>query len=169
MDAVSCQMRNKLFSVIYLILDKQRKPKDYGTGQMLYHSEVKLLDAVYSNTGVNSSELAEYLGITKGAVTQATGKLVDKGLIEFYLLCGNKKEKHFRLTELGEAARQGHIAFHKDTNRWLCEYFCSLGTKEREVILEFLDKLHECVPFCEYTFCEYSMQNKKSIGKGDRT
>ena len=53
-----------------------RKPKDYGTGDLLlFHRDT------YNNCGwqkqeINMTQLAEMMGVTKGAISQTIRKLV---------------------------------------------------------------------------------------------
>ncbi|MCC8023066.1 MAG: hypothetical protein LIO46_04705 [Clostridiales bacterium] len=148
---MNCQITEKVFDVLRLIQEEEKRPKDYGTGQPLYHAEMEFLDAVWRYPQAHASALAAHLGVTKGAVSPYNRKLGEKGLVEWYLLEGNRKEKFLRLTELGERAREGHIRFHEEANRALCDYFCSLNQEETDLIFDFLNHLKECVPFCEFT------------------
>lgn len=152
---MNCALTEEFFSVMNLLLDEQKIPKDYGTGQLLYHSEVNFLDAIHKHKQANVSELSAKLGITKGAVTQTAGKLKAKGLIEIYMQEGNKKEKFFRLTDVGMTARKGHEQYHKKANESLCDYFRSLSDADVRVVRTFLNQLRTCVPFCQFT-CEYT-------------
>lgn len=113
--------------------------RDYGTGFLLYHSEVHLLDAINLHEGENERELAARLGVTKGAVGQVAKKLLSKGLAESYRLPGNKKEIYFRLTALGRKAIAGHQQHHERINTGLFAYIESLEEKDVKIIMEFLD------------------------------
>jgi len=148
---MNCQVTEKLFHIISLLEDDQRRPKDYGTGQELYHSEVSFLEAVAKYPDANVSETARLLGITKGAVTQMYIKLEKKGLLFIHLDGGNRKEKYFSLTETGETVRAGHQAIHAQANARLCGYLSSLSSGELGVIQDFLGQLESCVPFCDFT------------------
>lgn len=147
---MNCKLTGEFFSVVRMLQEEQKMPRDYGTGQLLFHSELNFLDTVHKNTDANVSKLSAILDVTKGAVTQIARKLYDKGLIEYYMLNKNKKEKYFRLTPAGETARGGHEMYHKEANDKLCAYFCTLDDTEREVISDFLSKLQEFTPFCEF-------------------
>jgi len=134
-----------------LLKDDQKQVRDYGLGIKINHIEASFLDVIYRLPDANVSAVARKLGITKGAVTQAYAKLTEKGLIESFMRTGNKKEKYFRLTAVGEALRQGHEQFHDEANKNLCRYFSSLSDEEAGIILNFFDQLKDCVPFCEFT------------------
>jgi DNA-binding MarR family transcriptional regulator len=118
-----------------------KKPRDYGTSDLLYQSEIHTLAAVCHHTGKNASELAMILGVTNGAITQVVSKLINKGLIEKYHLRGNQKEVYFRLTQKGEIAYAGHELCDELRFGDLLTYLSSLKKGELEIIEEFFEKL----------------------------
>jgi DNA-binding MarR family transcriptional regulator len=125
--------------------DEMRTARDYGVGFALYHSEVHLLDIIDLHEGENGKELANRLGITKGAVAQTAKKLIEKGLIENFQRPDNKKEVCFRLTESGKKAVRGHKRHHEQMNTGLFEYIEMLGEKDVEIIMRFLDVMEKGV------------------------
>lgn len=147
---MNCRVTEGFLDVVNLLQEEARKPRDYGNGVPLTHSEVGFLGVVHRDPDANVSRISQALGLTKGAITQTTQKLSQKGLVEQYQRSHNKKEKYFRLTELGELARSGHERFHEDANRRLCAYFSSLEEGEARTILDFLAYLKECMPFCAF-------------------
>ena len=118
-----------------------KKPRDYGTSDLLYQSEIHTLAAVHHHAGRNASELAVILGVTNGAITQVVGKLMNKGLIEKYHLRGNQKEVYFRLTQKGEVAYAGHERCDAVRFGDLLNYLSSLQEGELEIIEAFFEKL----------------------------
>ena len=146
---MNCRVTEKIFEVMSMITEEQKKPREY-CGQLLYHSEVAFLDVVHRFPELNVSDMSDLLRITKGAVTQVSVKLSKKGLLEIYTKVGNKKEKYFRLTREGEEVRKEHLSFHEESNRNLCGYLKTLSEGEIETIFEFLNHLKSCVPFCEF-------------------
>ena len=59
-----------------------KKARHYGTQFLLYPSEIHMIDVIGSQNDITTTKIAELLGITKGAVSQITAKLLDKGLID---------------------------------------------------------------------------------------
>lgn len=151
---MKCQLTNRFFQIVSLINDEQKIARDYGVGHLLFGSEIKLIEMIYQHPDINAGELSDLLAITKGALTQLSNKLIRKGLAESYTKPGNKKEKYYRLTGLGEKARSAHQSCHAEANKALCKYFCSLNAEESRVIYDFLDKLLEYMPICEFS-CSY--------------
>lgn len=156
-----CKVTNQIFDIIRLLEDEKKKPKDYGVGDLLFHAEVMFLEAVANHPDENVSDLSEHFGITKGAVTQMSAKLLKKGLIEMVKREDNKKEKTFRLTIKGREAICGHQMFHKQMNQKLCSFFATLNQEEMAVIFRFLGCLRQCVPFCDFP-CECSLEKRNT-------
>ena len=55
-----------------------RKPKDYGTGDLLYIAEIHTITMVGNNHQINMTQLAEIMGVTRGAISQTIRKLVKR-------------------------------------------------------------------------------------------
>jgi DNA-binding MarR family transcriptional regulator len=123
--------------------EEMKAARDYGIGFPLYHSEVHLLDVVNLHGNENERELAERLGVTKGAVAQVAKKLLDKKLIESYQKPGNRKEIYFRLTDTGQKAAEGHAQHHARMNVGLFAYIDGLDEKDVAVIMKFLDVMQK--------------------------
>ena len=88
----------------YNIVDK--KPLDYGTGDLIYPSEIHLLNAADKKHGENITELGNSLGISKSAASQTVSKLVRKGFCRKVKL-ENQKNIYLELTRKGENAVKG--------------------------------------------------------------
>lgn len=89
------------------------EPRHFGSEDVLYASEIHMLDVIGRNPGINVTEIADKLGITKGAVPKIIRKLMEKELICRYQIKGNKKIVLFNLTDKGRIAFQCHIEWHQ--------------------------------------------------------
>ena len=87
-------------------------PRDYGTGDPLFPSEIHTLCAIGTAPGINITDLSARLGVTKGAISKIARKMEDKALIERYREPGNDKEILLRLTPKGTKAYLGHEKYH---------------------------------------------------------
>lgn len=96
---------------LYSVLDK--KPKDFGTGDLLYVSEIHAIHAIASNPEINLTQLAELSGVTKGAISQMVKRLVSKRYIARYKV-RNKKEVNLRLSDKGFLINQHYEDFEKE-------------------------------------------------------
>ena len=90
----------------------EKIPVDYGTDQVLYHSERHMIDQIGDHPGMNMSEFARVMGVTKGAVSQVVKKLETKGVVRRYKSADNDKEVFIELTGPGRDI----YAKHKEVN-----------------------------------------------------
>ncbi|MDR2006605.1 MAG: MarR family transcriptional regulator [Acidaminococcales bacterium] len=132
----------KFYKMANLVTQEMETSWLYGVDFPLHHAQVHLLETIKSQEGVNVSELARHLGMTSGAVSQVTKKLLDKGLIETYKKPGNRKEVFSRLTALGEMVCRGHQRHHENMLSALREFMNRLNVNETQVVLDFLDAVN---------------------------
>ena len=116
-----------LYSVI------TRKPKDYGTGDLLYFNEVHTMTFVDRNRKVNLTRLAEIMGVTKGAISQTINKLVKKGLI-IKQNFNNRKEINLMLSEKGRIVIKAHESFQKDIFTFAGKLYDNASPEDREIV-----------------------------------
>ena len=86
----------------------EKIPVDYGVGKDLYHSERHLIEKVGDYPEKNITELAQFFGVTKGAISQTAKKLENKGIVTRYKGEKNDKEVFLKLTKLGKSVYKKH-------------------------------------------------------------
>lgn len=155
------EVTRQLLNVLWLLEEEKKKPKDYGGGIELYHAEVIFLECISRNHGENVSGLARCLRVTKGAITQISAKLLQKALIALVKREGNKKEKYYRLTRLGQQVLRQHHMDYEEANHRMYLFFSELRPSEMDVLSAFLEQLTECMPFCEFTCAGMKENNKE--------
>jgi len=96
---------------VYSIIDK--RPKDLGTGDRLYVSEIHAIYLVGMTPEINITQLAELSGVTKGAISQNVKRLVSKRYMAKYKV-KNNKEVSLRLSDKGYIIFQQYLAFAKE-------------------------------------------------------
>lgn len=78
------------------LVNKQQRvnknPVDYGTGVKMFLSEMYTLSAIAAKEGINLTELAQYQGVSRSAISQVVIKLEKKGMIVKKQKWDNKKE-----------------------------------------------------------------------------
>ena len=127
----------------------QQTPREYGTGIPLYGSEIHTIQAIGKSARINVTQLAEKMGVTKGAVSQMVSRLVEKGMVKKAHAQDNAKEVVLSLTELGRIGFRNHERFDTDVLDTVREYCGSdLETKletDLSVIRDFsaILALHE--------------------------
>ena len=99
--------------ILHLYSVVARKPKDYGTGDLLYFTEIHTISMVGKNREINMTRLADLMGVTRGAISQTIRKLVSKNLI-VKTNTTNKKEFSLRLSDRGVTVLNGLETFHQE-------------------------------------------------------
>ncbi|MGQ9621686.1 MAG: MarR family winged helix-turn-helix transcriptional regulator [Bacteroidales bacterium] len=107
------ELIDQFLRILHLYSVITRKPKDYGTGDMLYFTEVHTIEMVGRNREINITKLAELMGVTKGAISQTITKLMAKGMI-MRIKTTNRKEVSLSLTEKGLIVNREQESFRKE-------------------------------------------------------
>ncbi len=107
-------------------------------GIWLYPSEINIIGAIGKDPGINVTELAEKIGVTKGAVSQILKKLNDKKLIEKYNNKNNKKEVLLKLTEEGIIVFNGHKNIHKIIDPQIRSFLETQTNEHTSYLIDFL-------------------------------
>ncbi len=121
----------------------ENEPRDYGTGEPLYASDIHVLEAVAGHEGSNLTELAGILGISMPAAHKAAGKMIAQGYLGKRKREDNAKEVLYYLSESGKKAVQGHRRFERRIFAPLRELEAGLSEKDRRAIGSFLESLGE--------------------------
>ena len=116
-------------------------PRDFGTGDLLFSSEIHTLQAIGKNSSINLTELADKLDISKSGTSKFVRKLLDKGLITKSKHLSNKKEVVFNLTEKGLTAYLGHETFDKEVFGLIYKVLSYLDENQTKFLESFLNDL----------------------------
>ncbi|TAL81458.1 MAG: MarR family transcriptional regulator [Bacteroidetes bacterium] len=133
-------MKNELQDLIDLFLKILhlysvigRKPKDYGTGDLLFVAEIHTIVMVGNNREINMTELADMMGVTKGAISQTIRKLVSKNFI-LKSNTTNRKEINLKLSEKGLIVYKGQEAFQKELFTFAGTLYDNAKPEERVLV-----------------------------------
>ncbi len=135
------ELGDLFYRVISKYMASERIPKDFGVKQKLYPSEIHMIHAIGKNSGINVTDLAAYLGITKGAVPKMVSKLKAKRLVESFRSSENRKEVYLRLTDEGRKAQRGYLQYHRDRNAYLKKFYNKLSGDDVELIKKVLNEM----------------------------
>ncbi|VBB05766.1 Hypothetical protein LUCI_0977 [Lucifera butyrica] len=120
-----------------------KEPRKFGTNDILYGSEIHMIDVIGKYPGINVTEIADKLGITKGAVPKMIRKLTQKDLIYRYQEKDNKKVVLFRLTEKGHVAFRHHLEFHQQFDKDIKDKLSSLTNREISLLQNILTEIEK--------------------------
>jgi DNA-binding MarR family transcriptional regulator len=133
MDSELQTLIDLFLKILHLYSVIGRKPKDYGTGDLLYVTEIHTITMVGKNREINMTQLADMMGVTKGAISQTIRKLVHKKLI-LKSNTTNRKEFNLRLSEKGHIVYKGQEAFQKELFTFAGTLYDSARPEERELV-----------------------------------
>ncbi|NSW93223.1 MAG: MarR family transcriptional regulator [Bacteroidales bacterium] len=123
-----------LYSVI------NRKPVDYGTGDLLYFTEIHTLTVIGRNKEINITQLGEMMGVTKGAISQTVKKLAGKNLI-VRANTSNKREVMLKLSDRGKIAYKGQKSLQKEIFTFAKKLYKKGTPKQREMVRRLFEEI----------------------------
>jgi DNA-binding MarR family transcriptional regulator len=143
---------SELFEYWAKIMNKMSRsesiPRNFGTGDLLFPSEIHTLCVIGTIPGNNITSLAVRLGITKGAVSKIAKKLADKGLVEKYRKSQNEKETLLRLTPQGRKAYLNHEKYHNKAFSRIIRETEGMNGEQAVFLLRFLGMMEEAIDAC---------------------
>ncbi len=124
--------------VLNKAVENQKKPREYGTGEPLYPSEIHAIMLIGGHEGSHVSELARIAGVTKGAVSQVVGKLEMKGYVRKIEDPEKASRTLLELTNKGKLAYYAQKHMHEEMDAPLLKYLKSLGKDKIDAMIEML-------------------------------
>ena len=135
----------------------EKNPLNYGCGENLYPSEIHAIEAIGKHPEVHMAEIANILGVTRGAVQQTAGKLLKKGLVEKLMDENDKKKVYLSLTPKGKTAFKGHEEYHAELASYLAEHFNRLHSREADSLKDFFTRVESFMD----VYNEQKLQRKR--------
>ncbi|MTI55899.1 MarR family winged helix-turn-helix transcriptional regulator [Geosporobacter ferrireducens] len=145
-DLKNMRISYMFLEVIYRCLEVDKKTRYYGTDVPIFHSEIHMIKAIKENEGIHVAGLANYLGVTKGSISEITAKLEKKGLVKKEKDINNQSRLILQLTPKGETAHKNHLAYHEKFDDILIEILKNEPEEKIKFLKDFLvtlrDKAH---------------------------
>lgn len=139
-------MNTKLMNLFVKYMEKQEILSKLTEDEKLHgynYSEIHTIAAIQDLTEPNVTQIANYMNVTKGAISKITKKLLGQNLIEAYQLDGNKQKIFFRLTKSGQFLYEEHEKRH---NLWLKRddaFIKQFDNKTIEQVEKFMEAFNE--------------------------
>ena len=127
-------------------LHSGKKKIDFGQDLHLFRSEIHTIEIIGQANGIHISEIARAMGVTKGAISQRTKILKNKGLIKTVSDPENNSRLLVMLTEQGKRCFVSHREYHEERDKEMFEYLNSLDDNEIKIVEKFLEMANQ---FCE--------------------
>ncbi len=120
-----------------------KQPHDFGTGDLLYPTEIHTIDLIGKMRKSTVSELCSLFGVTKGAVSQVVGKLSRKGYVKKIRSRDSGKEKILSLTAKGQQAFKAHVRMHDAMDEELMKKAGDISLPKIEQFKRILSKIED--------------------------
>ena len=122
---------------------------DYNTGIQLYRAEIHTIQAIGQNLGINMSELALVMNVTKGAISQTVTKLEKKKLVRKSRIGADNREVVLVLTDLGWKGYNNHEEIHDQMYHIIRQYFGSKFNSRVKAYTSVMNELNEIMDMIE--------------------
>ncbi|RXI40103.1 MarR family transcriptional regulator [Clostridium tetani] len=106
------------------------------------NSEVHCIDAIGNLEKANGTEIANYLNITRSAVSKIIRRLQKENLIISSQKPDNKKEIFYTLTNEGKNIFEQHKQAHEKWRIRDTKFLKTISTNEKETVFKFLKKFN---------------------------
>lgn len=106
-------------------------------------AEAHCIDKIGSMDCANVTKIATEMGMTRGAISKITKKLLGKNLIASYQKPENNKEIYFCLTKEGEKVYTEHKKCHREAQEDKLAILSAYSDAEQAIILRFLQDLNQ--------------------------
>ncbi len=142
MDAAKCnEVMFKIERVARGFEEFNKKPRDYGTGDLLFPSEMSVIKATGETSSDNITKLSNKLGVSKSAVSQIVKKLEKKKYIRRYKSEGNNKEVLLELLDKGTVALRKDRLYHNTVDAPLIRRIMSMTVEQGKLLDALLDEM----------------------------
>ncbi|MBP2642934.1 MAG: MarR family transcriptional regulator [Firmicutes bacterium] len=139
-DAITQNLSLSMARLIMCFKRLERYPRTFGKAGRLTLSEIHTIDAIGCGEGIQMSELAARLDVTKGAVTQIISRLEVKELVCRIPHPTDSRYTIVSLTKTGLLAYQAHAELDQKLYR---KFSAQLAPQEIETFKTCIDKLCE--------------------------
>jgi DNA-binding MarR family transcriptional regulator len=140
-EKILAEIMGQLIRVINKFNRFEKVPMNFGIEEMLFPSEIHTIEAIGKSNWINVTQLAETLGITKGAASQMITKLAQKKFVKKIKIPRSEKETFLELTPKGQKAFEGHEKFHRDIYLDFLKYTTNISKKDFRRFKEILTKI----------------------------
>ncbi|MCP3925293.1 MAG: MarR family transcriptional regulator [Desulfobacterales bacterium] len=136
------EIDQKLKSVFKLAMKLDKTPRSYGTEELFTSAEIHLVETIGDNDEkLGVTDLAKFLSITKGAVSQTLKKLEKKGLTIKTEDLNNSSRLIVSLSSKGKVAYFAHKHWHETKDGGYKEYYENLPPDKVEFLVEFFTRV----------------------------
>jgi len=142
MDPQLRSMIDTFLKILHTFSAIEKKPKDLGTGDLLYVSEIHAISIIGKNPEINLTQLADLAGVTRGATSQIVKRLISKRYIARYNM-RNNKEINLRLSDKGYHIFLGITNYEKELFGFAEQIYIDATPADRELVARLFHVIYE--------------------------
>jgi len=136
------KLLDMLNDVVIRLSTDHMAPHSFGTDVNLFRTEIHTVQAIGERQGINLTELAELMKVTKGAMSQTITKLAGKKLVKKAYTDENAKEIKLYLTEKGLISFKNHNEMHMKMYGTVKKYY---GADFEKKLVEFSSVMEDLI------------------------
>ncbi len=149
-----------LFRIVNRFNALEKHPMKFGTKHQLYHSERHMLDKIGDNPGMNVTEFATKVGVTKGAISQVISKLEKKGFVRRFNKDGSNKEIQISMTDIGRTVYNKRKKLNKEVHSHMIAELNKYSEGKVKSFVKILTWLDKFLEESNYRMAEMSKKGK---------
>ena len=134
-----------LFKLLNLFKEMENTQFKISDNITVYPGEIHMIGAIAGSYGINVTEVAARLDISKSAVSQMINKLVRKGLIEKAHMQHNNKEIRLLLTREGKTALDIVEKRHLELKKKFFSLASGFSDEKWHDFRDFLSKMSDVI------------------------
>lgn len=133
-----------IYRFVMLVMDHMKRPRDYGTGEVLNMVEIHTISMIAKEPGICVSNIARQWNRTLGAASRNVDRLQAKGYVEKRKTGDDGKTVHLYVTERGRRLAEQHHTYDLEI---ACKFYnlisSKYSTQDIESFRAILATLHE--------------------------
>lgn len=134
----------KFARIVELYGKLERRPRSYGTDEQLTSAEIHLIETIGDHSeSLSVTDLANLMGITKGAVSQRLKKLEKMGLTGKDEDPENISRVRVSLTSKGKTAYFAHKHWHETMDGGYMAYYEKVDEDKIAFLIEFMTHVED--------------------------
>ena len=139
----SAPISHALLGIVTRFYELERQCCKFGTDVDIHMAEIHTIMAIHNNEGIHVGGLAEYMGVTKGSVSELLRRLERKGLAYKAKDPLKMTRLNVFLTEKGKTANSHHMSFHSQLDGLVDEAMGTRSPEEIKSIVGFLTEIFD--------------------------
>ena len=131
----------RLLRVSNKMLFGRKHPRDYGTGDLLYMSEIEVIREISAKDRIHLTDLSILLGVSKATLSPIINKLEKNNYLLKNPSSTNAKIKLLSITQKGEQVMVGMLKYALKFD----QYMDGVTKNDLMIYVDFLSRLEEFI------------------------